>query len=147
RAGASNTDLHLVEAQERRERRGRRDELLLERKDAALAENRLEQDEPDLVVDRSCQRRGVVRRHQPYTRHERHELLALRGLPGDRERPERAPVKTALERDDAGLPGRLARVLQRGLDGLRARVAEERLGAAEARGQERRELLRRLGAI
>ena len=43
--------------------------------------------------------------------------------------------------------GRLARPLERGLDRLCARVAEERLRAAEAVGELRGELLHRLGPV
>ncbi len=62
---------------------------------------------------------------------------ALGGLAGDRERPHGAPVEGALERDELVLAGRLARPLDRGLDRLGARVAEERVRAAEAGGERR----------
>src|SRR6266487_7178854 len=56
-------------------------------------------------------------------------------------------MERAFERDDAGLPGRLSRVLQSRLDPLRARVAEERPSAAEAGRQPRRQLRGRLRPV
>ena len=71
----------------------------------------------------------------------------LAGCPVAESAPERAPVEATLQGDDARLPGRLACVLQRRLDGLRARVAEERLRSAEAGGELRGEPLRGLGPV
>ena len=79
--------------------------------------------------------------------HERLERRPLARLASGRQRAERPPVEASLERDDARLPRGLARVLERRLDRLRARVAEERLRAAEPRGEPRRELLGRLRAV
>src|SRR5205085_8897735 len=59
----------------------------------------------------------------------------------------RPPVEGALERDDSGPSGCLARVLERGLDGLRAGVAEERLRPAEALREPARELGHRLRPV
>ena len=56
-------------------------------------------------------------------------------------------VEGAVERDDAGAAGRLARVLDRRLDGLGAGVAEERVRAAEAFGQQFREAKHRLRPV
>ena len=47
----------------------------------------------------------------------------------------------------SGLPGRLARPLDRGLDRLGAGVAEERVGAAEPLGEQPGEVLHRLGRV
>ena len=71
---------------------------------------------------------------------------ALGRLAGDRQGAEGAAVEGALERDETGLAGRLARVLQSRLDRLGAGVAEERLGAAEAVGQLAGELGHRLAS-
>ena len=68
-------------------------------------------------------------------------------LPGRRKGTERPPVEASLERDDTRLARRLACVLERRLDRLRARVAEERLCTSEAVGKPLRELLGRLGAV
>ena len=54
------------------------------------------------------------------------------GWPVADSAPTVQAVERALERHDAVLPGRLARVLDRGLDRLRPRVAEERLRARAA---------------
>ena len=56
-------------------------------------------------------------------------------------------MKASFERDDTGLPGCLACVLERRLDRLRTGVAEERLGATEAIGEPSRKCLRRLRAV
>src|SRR5439155_24148966 len=58
-----------------------------------------------------------------------------------------ASVERVLERNDPPAARRLARELDRRLDALRARVAEERVRAAEALGQERGEPLHRLGPV
>ena len=121
----------------------RRHEVRIERDDPALAEYRLEQDEPDLLVDGRAERVDVVRLDEANTGKERLERRALGGLPRRRECARGAPVEATLQGDDARLPGRLACVLQRRLDRLRARVAEERLRTAEARGELRGEPLRR----
>ena len=71
---------------------------------------------------------------------QRPERGALRGLAGRRQRAGGAPVERVLERDDPRLAGRLAGVLDRRLVRLGARVAEERLRAAEAPGELRGEL-------
>ena len=94
-----------------------------ERVDAALALHRLEQDRRGVGPDVLGERLG---RREARAGDERLERRALRGLPGDRERAERAPVERAVERDDLAAAGRLARPLERGLDRLGARVAEER---------------------
>ena len=69
------------------------------------------------------------------------------GCPVDRERPERAAVEAALEGDDPRPTRRLARDLERRLVRLGARVAEERLRAAEPSGEERREPEHRLRPV
>ena len=73
RSGATDPGLHLVEAEERRELGRGGHERLLERDDASLAEHRLEQDQPDLVVDRRPQRVDVVRRDEANAGDERLE--------------------------------------------------------------------------
>ena len=90
---------------------------------------------------------GVVELREGHARDERLEGGALRRLPGHRERAERAAVERVLERDDARLAGRLARVLDRRLDGLRAGVAEERVRAAEALGEQLGEARHRLRPV
>ena len=100
----------------------------VERDDAALAEHRLEQDQADVAGRRGAQRGDVVRLREASARQQRLEPGALRGLAGDGERAGRAAVEAPLERDHAGLAGRLARVLERRLVRLGARVAEERTG-------------------
>ena len=86
-------------------------------------------------------------RREADARDERLERRPLRRLAGDRERAHRAPVERAFERDELGLPGRLARPLDRRLDRLGARVAEERVRAAEPVGEQPGELLHRLGRV
>ena len=125
----------------------RRYEARVQRDDAALAEDRLEQDEPDLLVDGGAKRVHVVRLHEANAGNKRLERRALGGLSRRRERAQRAPVEATVQGDDAGLPGRLPGVLQRRFDGLRARVAEERLRATEPGGELRREPLRGLGPV
>src|SRR4029450_12047325 len=99
---------------------------------AALALNRLQQDAAGLRRDGRGERIGVVGSSEADVREQRFEGLALAGLARDRERAEGAAVEGAGQRDDAGFAGRLARVLESGLDGLGPRVAEKRPGAAEA---------------
>ncbi len=89
---------------------------------------------------------NVVRRREA-RRAERLEGGPLRRLAGDGERAERAAVERAFEREHAGLAGRLARVLERGLVRLGAGIAEERLRAAEAVGEDRGQLGGRLARI
>ena len=138
-AGAADAGLHLVEDQQRavlvRKSACLCEELRRERVDAALALHRLEQ-------DRRCARPDVLK-PEARARDERLERRTLRGLPRDRKGTERAPVERAVERDDLGAARRLARPLERGLDRLRTRVAEERARAAEPVGELRRELLHR----
>ncbi len=133
RAAAADAGLHLVEDQQRAVRVGElaclRERLGRERMDAALALHRLEQDRRGVRADVLGERR---RCREARAGDERLERSALRRLPGHRQRAERAPVERAFERHDLGAPGRLARPLERSLDRLGARVAEERLRAAEA---------------
>ena len=85
-AGPSRTRLHLVEAEDGLELRGSPDEVRLERDHATLAEDRLEEDQADLVVDGGAQSRGVVRRNEAHAGQERSERSALRRLARRRER-------------------------------------------------------------
>ncbi len=147
RPGAPDARLDLVEAEERLQLGRRGDELRVERNDAALAENRLEQDQPHVLIDSRAQRLDVVRRDEAHTRDERLERRPLARLSGRGERTEGSSVEAPLERDHAGLARRAPRVLQRCFDRLGARVAEERLRATEALGEEQCELLRRLRPV
>src|SRR5581483_9097586 len=115
-----------------------------ERPHASLALDGLEHDRGRVGPDRVRER---LRGREADARDERLERRPLRRLPGDRERAHRAAVEGALERDELRLPGRLARPLERGLDRLRAGVAEERVRAAEAVGQALGEVLHRLGRV
>ncbi len=150
-AGAADTRLDLVRdhqdavavaqrAQPRQEAR-RRDDV------AALALDRLdehrrhlarrhgarEQDVLDvvehrapLVLAREKRAIGVGVRHERDARHRREKALLLRVLArGERERAHRAPVEAAEEPDEARPPRDVARELERGLDTLRPRLAEE----------------------
>ena len=147
RPGAPDPGLNLVEAEKRRQSRCRLDELVLERNHSAFAEYRLEQNQTDLVVDGCDECTDVVRLDEAYAGHEWDEWLALRRLPGCRQRAESPAVEATFESNDTESSGCLACVLERRFDGLGTRVAEERLSAAEAVGQERRELLGRLCPI
>ena len=123
-------------------------ELRVERDHSTLAQDGLEEDQTDILLGRcALQRVDVVRRDEAHTGHERLECRPLARLTRGRERAERPAVEASLERDHARLPGGLPRVLERRLDRLGARVAEERLRAAEPRGEQRRELLGRLRAV
>ena len=135
-AGAADAGLHLVEDQHRAVlvgERARGGEELRRR-----AAGRRPRPARARAGSRPCRRRrrprasdvvGVAKRD---ARHSGSNARPLRRLAGDRERAHRAAVERALERDEPGLPGRLARALDRGLDRLGAGVAEERVRAAEA---------------
>ena len=132
----------------RRELGGRLEEPRGRGVDAALALDRLDEDAADLAVGTGGRERlGVVQPREAHVRHERPEPRLLRRLAGDRQRAERAAVERVLEGDDARLAARLARVLQPRLDRLRTGVAEERLRAAEPRGEPLGELEHRLGPV
>ena len=78
----------------------------------------------------SLQRGDVVGRHELHARQQRLEIVPVLGLPGDRERAQRAAVEGVLQRDDLVLVGAdLAAVradhLQRAFHGLGAGVGEE----------------------
>src|SRR5206468_2127910 len=124
-----------------------RQELALGRVDAALALDRLDQDAAGVRAEDAAERVGVVQLRERDRREQRLERGALRRLPGRRERARRPPVERALERDDARLARGLARVLERGLVRLRARVAEEGLCTAEARREPLRQLEHRLRPV
>src|SRR5205823_667501 len=113
RPGAPYARLDLVEREQCaelvRKRRGCGDEAGIERDDSALAEHRLEQNEADVVARCLVQRGRVVRRREA-RRAERLERASLRRLAGDGKGAESASVERALEREHAGLAGRLARV-------------------------------------
>ena len=100
--GARTTDprLDFVEAEKRRERCRGCDELALERDHAAFAENRLEENDPDVVLGSAHESVDVVRRNEAHSRYERRERLSLPRLPRRRKGTERPPVEASLERDD-----------------------------------------------
>ena len=103
RSRSPHPGLDLVQAQKRWCFCGRCHELRIEWANAALPEDRLEQDEPDLIIDGCEQPCDVVRPNEPHARDERLEGRTLPWLPGNGERAERAAVEPALERDDARL--------------------------------------------
>src|SRR4051812_35130651 len=115
--------------------------------DAALALDGLHDDRRGLGADGLLQCTEVVAVDERDARDERLERGPLRGLPGDGKRAEGAAVERALERHEAALAGRLARVLERRLVRLGPRVAEEGGRAAEPVGEPRRERLHRLGPV
>ena len=88
------------EAEKRRERCRSCDELALERDHAAFAENRLEENDPDVVLDSAHESVDVVRLNEAHSRDERRERLSLPRLPRRRKGTERPPVEASLERDD-----------------------------------------------
>ena len=119
--------------QRRLELGGRCDEVAVERDDAALTEDRLEQDQGRPRRRRRSERVDVVRRHEAHARGRAARTgRASPGCPVTESAPSVLPWKPPSSATDTRLPGRLAGVLQRCLDRLRARVAEERLRAAEA---------------
>ena len=105
--------------------------------------------EADVVGHAACSDVDVVRLREARARRAAARTRArFAGWPVTRERARRAAVEALLERDHAGLAGRLARVLERRLVRLGAGVAEERLRAAEALARARRaSSRRRLGAV
>src|SRR6266511_5284141 len=107
--------------------------------DAALTLDGLDEDAAGLGSDGRSKRVGVVEPGERHRGQQRLERGPLRRLAGHGERAERAAVERVLERHDAWFPGRLPCPLERRLDGLRARVAEERRRAAEAVGEAGRE--------
>ena len=109
-----------------------REELRARRVDSALALDRLEQDHGGVRADRGGERLDVVQLGEARGRRERLPGRALAGLARHGERAVRAAVERALERDGDRPARHLPRPLQPRLDGLGARVAEERPRAAEA---------------
>ena len=76
----------------------------LERDHAAFAEDRLEQDQADLVVDGARTSASTsFGGDEAHAGHERGERRSLRRLPGHRERAERPAVEATFERDDTRL--------------------------------------------
>src|SRR5919106_1360906 len=146
-AGATDAGLDLVEGEERGELCRGRHELRVERDHASLAEDRLEQDQAHVVVHCRLKRVDVVRSHEAHSRNAGLERGALAQLTRRGERAERPPVEAPLERDDTVSSRRLPCVLERRLDRLGARVAEEGLGAAEALREPGRKGLRGLRAV
>ena len=148
--GAATPDagLHLVEDQQGavrvRERARLGERLGREWMHAAFALHGLEQDRRRVGADVLGQRLGS---REARAGDERPEAGALRRLARDRQRAERAAVEGAVERHHLVAPGCLARPLEGSFDRFGARVAEERLRAAEAVGEARRKGLHRLGPV
>ena len=140
RPRAADAGLHLVEAEQcamlGRELRRGGEEAARRGIDAALALDGLDEDQRRVGADGRLERGHVVQLREGDPGQERLERGPLRRLARRRQRAERPSVERALERDDAGLARRLARVLDRRLDRLGTRVAEERLRAAEALGEQ-----------
>ncbi len=109
---------------------GLRHVLRRQRVDAAFALDHFEHDRRRALAERRFQRRDVVRRHEARARHQRFEILAVLGLPRDRERAERPSVEGIVQRDHLVLirvnraPVRV-RHLERALHRLRPGIAEE----------------------
>ena len=153
-AAAADAGLHLVVEQQRAvavaELPRELEPRAVERPDAALALDRLDQHRAGVGADGGRERGEVVARHMLEAGGHGLERLALGGRPAGRERRERAPVEGALDAHDAvlGRPAacapRSARELDRGLDRLGARIAEERAvvpgEGAEALGERDRRL-------
>ena len=143
RSRPAHAGLHLVDAEQRpdlaRELGGRLREAGLERDHAALPEHGLDQHERDVAArrERGLERLDVVRLREGDAGDAAARSLPTSPAARRRERPERAPVKAAVERDDAGAAGCLAGDLDRRLVRLRTGVAEERLrsGASPTTGR------------
>jgi hypothetical protein len=153
RPGPSDSRLHLVDAEERadltRDLRRRLHETVVQRNDAALPEDRLENDRRQVAAwgDGGLQGLDVVRPGERDAGKERLESLPLGRLPRRRQSAERPPVEAAVERDDARPAGRLPGDLERCLVRLGARVAEKRLSPAHALGEKTGEPQHRLGPV
>ena len=106
--------------------------LGINRVDAGLALDRLDQHRRRVSVDSLDERVRVVAAHHLEARHERRER-GLLGLVGGRgQRPHRAPVKAALQHDEVAAPAAPARQLERAFDRLGSRVAEKDAPAERA---------------
>jgi hypothetical protein len=103
--------------------------------DAALALDRLDQHRRRTLAH--GQRPAARRRRE--AGHERRERRLLRLLRRRRQRPHRAAVETALEHHEVTACAVPPRELDRALDRLGARVAEEDLAAERPLGQPRRQ--------
>jgi hypothetical protein len=100
-------------------------QLGLERVDAGLALDRLEQHRGRALVHRGGQRAGVVARHDPEAGHQGSERSLLRLLGRGGQRAHRPSVEAALHHHELPSLAALAGQLERALDRLGARVAEE----------------------
>ena len=110
-AAAADARLHLVVDEQRAvavaELAREREALGVDRPDAALALDRLDEHGAGVRADRGRERGEVVARHVLEAGGHGLERLALRGRPAGCERRERAAVERALDADDAVL-GRAA---------------------------------------
>ena len=145
RAAAADAGLHLVVEQQRAVAIAELARELepggVDRPDAALALDRLDQHGAGAGADRRRERGEVVARDVLEARGHGLERLALGCRPAGGERRQRAPVEGALDAHDlvlgraAARPPGAARELDGGLDRLGARVAEERAVVAGQRAQ------------
>jgi hypothetical protein len=127
--GAAHAALDLVEDQQRAMGvaglAGGAQHLGIDRVDAGLALDRLDQHRRRVSVDGFDERVRVVAAHYLEARHEWREGGLLGLLGGRGQRPHRAPVKAALQHDEVAAPAVPARQLQRAFDRLGSRVAEK----------------------
>ena len=142
-AGPTDAALDLVEDEQRAVLVGERprggEELRGRGVNPALALNRLDEDRGHLRPDRVRERVDVVQAHETRGGREGLPRRALGRLAGDGEGAVRAAVEGALERHDDRPSARLPRPLQRRLDRLGARVAEEGPRAAQALREQARQ--------
>jgi hypothetical protein len=130
-AGASEAGLHLVADEQRpilAAERLRAGQVLVARDVHAVADDRLDDERGDVAAgERALEGGQVVERDAHAVGEQRTEALAELVHAVDRERAVGESVIAALDVHDLGTLGRVARELDRGLDRLRARVAEEHL--------------------
>src|SRR2546426_3342419 len=130
RSRAPQPALHLVEDQPHAppgaQLAHEREPLGIDRADAALALQRLDDHRRGAGRrDRVIDRRPILPRDDAHAGDEGLERLAVLRPVGGGERGEQPAVERAREGDDLGLPGPLARELERRLVRLGARIVEE----------------------
>ncbi len=157
RPGAPEAGLDLVGHEEHvprgRDRAQARPVVVGRHDDARLALHRLQEHGDGRVVDRGGDRVGVAVRHEAEPQRVRVEPAPGVGVVGERHDRRRAAVEVPGADDDRRLArghaldvvAPLARRLDRGLDGLRARVHREHEGVGPARGEGPDERGERLG--
>src|SRR5579864_1746111 len=132
-AGAAHTGLDFVDDEKQvlavAQVAQTRQVVLARHHDTALALNSLDHYRDRLIVDGALERGDVVIRHEPEPGHQRQEALMVLFLAGRAQSADSAAVEGA-ERGENFEPAALAmapsaRELNRRLDGLRTRVAEE----------------------